>query len=87
MRHIVYLLFIGILAISPKPADGTPISDANPMAMPEVGSYKLRILSPTLLELTLVTTKDPDPALLTQWSFVSPSGVLSAPAPSQFVVT
>jgi hypothetical protein len=87
MRLIVQLLLICVLAISPIPSQAVEISDANPMAMPAVGSYKLRILSPTLLELTLVTTKEPDPALLTQWNFVSSSGVLSTPSASQFVVT
>src|SRR4029079_4184762 len=63
------------------------ITDENPMRMPEVGSYGLRILSPTLLEVTLITTKQPDPATLTEWNFVNSSGVLSAADTSQFTVT
>ncbi len=56
------------------------------MKMPAIGSYGLRILSPTLLELTLITTKQPDPAPVTEWNFVNSSGSLSAPSASQFQV-
>ena len=62
------------------------IDDENPTAMPAVGSYGLRILSPTMLELTLISTKSPDPATVTNWNFVS-NGSLSAPAVSEFTVT
>lgn len=56
------------------------------MKMPAVGSYGLRVLSPNLLELTLITTKQPDPAGVTEWNFVS-NGNLNAPSTSQFAVT
>ncbi|MEO6035314.1 MAG: chitobiase/beta-hexosaminidase C-terminal domain-containing protein [Verrucomicrobiota bacterium] len=56
------------------------------MRVPAVGSYGLRILSPTLLELTLVTLKQPDPATLTEWNFVA-NNVFTAPATSEFAVT
>jgi hypothetical protein len=59
---------------------------ANPMALPSVGSHELRILSPTVLELSLVTTKDPDPATVTTWNFVGPNYSLSLPAVSEFQV-
>jgi hypothetical protein len=55
--------------------------------MPPVGAYQLRILSPTLLELTLVTTKEPDPAPVKQWDFVDSSGQPHLPSPSEFSVT
>jgi hypothetical protein len=58
----------------------------NPLLMPDVGSYGLLILSPTLLELTLINTKDPDPAQVTQWSFVDANYQLTAPNPGEFVV-
>ncbi|MGI8967111.1 MAG: glycoside hydrolase family 9 protein, partial [Limisphaerales bacterium] len=64
-----------------------PLTDSNPLQMPEVGSYGLRILSPTLLELTLITGKQPDPATVTTWNFVDGYKQLYAPAPSAFVVT
>src|SRR5688572_22590992 len=59
---------------------------ANPMAVPAVGSHELRILSPTLLELSLVTTKEPDPAPVTTWNFVGPNFAPMLPAASEFQV-
>src|SRR5205807_6453213 len=55
--------------------------------MPKPGAHQLRILSPQLLELTLITTKNPDPAPVGQWNFVSTNGVLKHPALSEFIVT
>jgi len=68
---------LGILATLPLfscPAQELIISDDNPLAMPMVGAHQLRILSPTLLELTLITTKKPDPATVTVWNFVGSDG-------------
>ena len=65
---------------------GLHLTDDNPLEMPEPGSYGLRVLSPTLLELTLITTKDQN-AAVTEWNFVSASGALSLPAPSAFTVS
>src|SRR5688500_4395095 len=39
------------------------ITSPNPLAMPAVGEHRLRVLSPTLLELTLITTKQPNSAV------------------------
>ena len=66
---------------------GARLTDENPVAMPEVGSYGLRVLSPTLLELTLITTKNPDPATVTTWNFVGSNFTPNLPAASQFTVT
>ena len=88
---IFRILFSGIIGLalvtSAPAATSLQITDENPMQMPAVGSYGLRILSPTLLEVTLITAKQPDPAALTEWNFVNSSGVLTAPATSQFTVT
>jgi len=46
------------------------ISDDNPLAMPPVGAHQLRVLSPEILELTLIATKKPDPSPVTVWNFV-----------------
>jgi hypothetical protein len=62
------------------------ISDTNPLAMPPVGGHQLRILSPTLLELTLITTKKPDPATVSEWSFVGPNGKAHLPSAKEFSV-
>jgi len=54
--------------------------------MPPVGAHELRIISPTLLELTFVTTKVAD-AEATEWNFVAPNGKASLPAGSEFSVS
>ena len=63
------------------------MDDSLPLRMPVVGDHQLRVITPTLLELTLITTKAPDPATVTQWNFVDASGNLTLPAASEFTVT
>ncbi len=50
-------------------------STANPLDAglqePQVGDHALNILSPNLLELFLVNTKQPDPARVTSWDWVN----------------
>ena len=61
-------------------------AELNPLAMPPIGHSQLRILSPAILELTLIATKAPDPEPPAQWNFVDPNFNLSLPASSEFVV-
>src|SRR5215212_12282635 len=65
---------------------GNALTDANPLAMPAVGDYGLRVLSPTVLELTLISTKNPDPAGVPNWDFVSDTFGLTVPSASSFAV-
>ena len=77
-------------------SDAAPASPLGPstlppgypnLDLPPVGATTLRILTPTLLEVGLVTTKMADPAPVTQWDFVDASGQPSAlPAASSFTV-
>lgn len=53
----------------------------NPLAMPDSGAHRLTLLSPTMLELGLVTRKEPDPAPLSAWDFAE-----ALPATSDFEV-
>lgn len=62
------------------------ISDFPPLAMCKPGDTGLRILSPTVLELTCVDTKQPDPAHVANWDFVDASYQFRAPALSEFTV-
>ena len=55
--------------------------------MPEVGSYQLRILSSNVVELLMITAKDPDPAPLTVWNFLNASGAGTLPPTSSFTVS
>ena len=60
--------------------------ELNPAALPDVGHSQLRILSSNLLELTLITTKEPDPGRPTQWNFVESNYALNLPPASEFDV-
>jgi hypothetical protein len=62
------------------------VLDYTGLEMPRPGNNTLHILSPTLLELELINTKQPDPARVNQWDFVN-NGQLAAPSASQFQVT
>ena len=62
------------------------ISDANPLAMPPVGAHQLRVLSPTMLELTLITTKKTQDSPLNQWTFADLNGRAHLPSPKEFLV-
>ncbi|HYE31759.1 MAG TPA: glycoside hydrolase family 9 protein [Methylomirabilota bacterium] len=80
---IVHAL-IGFVALSvPARAQYSP---TNPAAMPAVGAHELRILTPTLLELTLITTKEANLAPA-HWNFVGENFTLQLPAAAEFGVT
>ena len=55
--------------------------------LPSVGANSLHVLTPTLLELKLITTKQPDPAQVTQWNFVGANSQLTLPSTGAFTVT
>ncbi len=63
-----------------------PLNDASPLTPPAVGSYGLRALSPDILELTLVATKEPDPARVESWDFVAEGLQPRWPATNEFTV-
>ena len=63
------------------------IDDSAPLSLPKPGAHQLRILTPQVLELTLITSKNPDPAPVEQWNFVSTNGILTLPALKEFTVT
>src|SRR4051812_20735206 len=56
---------------------------ANSSPVPTGGTTTLTILSPNLLELDLVTVKEPDPARVPQWDFVDDKFQFVAPDVSQ----
>ncbi|MBA4150223.1 MAG: glycoside hydrolase family 9 protein [Verrucomicrobia bacterium] len=47
------------------------IRDEESLHLPAVGASRLRIIASNVLELTLITTKEPDPAKLSEWDFVT----------------
>src|SRR5579862_981831 len=65
-------------------AGGAPMDDSNPLRMPYVGDHQVRMITPTLLELTLITTTTPTNPLPATWAFADTAGnLLSLPAASQ----
>jgi hypothetical protein len=63
----------------------TRAANSSPVG-PSAGSTKLTILSPTLLELELITIKEPDPARVPQWDFIDDKFQFVSPDVSQVVV-
>ncbi|MEO6183795.1 MAG: glycoside hydrolase family 9 protein [Verrucomicrobiota bacterium] len=86
--NVLQILFFAALTLFSQDSKTVAaiITDDNFLEMPAVGANGLRILSPTLLELTLITTKEPAPARPTQWDFVGNNSQLQTPAPDKFAV-
>lgn len=88
-KNFAFRLFITvqIFFAAQFSARGEPvITDENPLALPSVGAHGLRILSPTVLELTLIGSKQADPAVPSVWNFVNGDQSLSLPGLASFVV-
>jgi hypothetical protein len=67
-------------------AGEAPFWDEEPLRLGPVGSSQLRIITPLLLELTMITTKPPDPARVRQWDFVDMDNRADLPGPEAFAV-
>ncbi|HEU5125235.1 MAG TPA: glycoside hydrolase family 9 protein [Verrucomicrobiae bacterium] len=80
------LFLLLLLFVQPLFAAEQIISDAAPLQMPEPGAHELRIISPTLLELTLITTKENKSAPVKDWNFVNARHRLELPPTNHFVV-
>ncbi|MDB6065738.1 MAG: hypothetical protein JWR26_1946 [Pedosphaera sp.] len=65
----------------------TDKGDVFPLDLPRTGDSVLRCIAPQLLELTFITSKQPDPAPVREWDFVGVDGRLHLPAASNIVVT
>ena len=81
--------FVGlcfVLLLSANAAANDALTNENLLALPAPGSHQLHVLSPDLLELTLITSKAPDPAKVGQWDFVEDGGQLHLPKASEFRV-
>ncbi len=61
------------------------ITDDDPLLMPPVGAYEIRVLTPQLLEITLITTKTAG-ARLQRWDFVDDRGQCRLPDARKFEV-
>lgn len=76
----------GTTTTNPPPSTVSVVDDTN-LQLPKPGNNTLHVLSPTLLELVLINTKQPDPALVDSWNFVDSSFQFHAPASTEFAVT
>lgn len=83
-----WLILAAVLATLPSFGVAAIVSpeETDALNLPMVGSCGLRILSPTVLELTLVTTKGPDPARVAQWDFVGENFAPRLPRPNEVQV-
>jgi hypothetical protein len=80
-------LLCGVILFSQFAAVAQPMTDDNPLALPPVGAFQLRIIASNLLELTRITTKAPLPAKVNEWDFVNAAGQGQVPNASEFVVS
>src|SRR5579862_6020015 len=82
-------IFVALLtlAFGLKNAAAMPMTDDNLLRLPAVGDYQLRVISPTILELTLINTTSGQGKTPIRWNFVSAPNVASLPAANEFSVT
>jgi hypothetical protein len=83
LSRVVFMLIFLSIALWKSGA----MAEHNPLGMPAVGTHGLSVLSPGLLELTLINSKAQDPARLTSWDLVGSNSQLNAPPPSDFAVS
>ena len=83
----LWLLFTLTVVCADILAGEVDHNNDNSVALSRVGDHQLRVLSPTILELTLITTKSPDPAPVTEWDLVTANKTFRQPPTSEFAVT
>jgi hypothetical protein len=80
------LAALALAALSGLAAEaGRPLDALNPLELPRVGDFGLRVLAPDVLELALVTTKKAD-APPERWNFIGENFKPGLPAPAAFAV-
>ena len=62
------------------------IHDDQPLALPTVGANQLRVIAPTVLELTLITTAAPTAVSSDSWNFIDERGQAHLPSSADFAV-
>jgi len=74
------------LALNCRSTEPEPCEESS-LQLRAVGSAQLCILTPTMLELSLVTTQKPDTVKVEEWDFVNERGDCRLPAPQEFLVS
>jgi hypothetical protein len=81
--------------VTPSPGPGTGATDIPGLTpldhlsleQPIEGDHELRIITPTVLELTRLSIKRPEPAPMDVWNFVEAGGNAVLPESNRFAVT
>lgn len=81
-----FALILFIAWVHQASATEVPAIDPYSLNLPQIGDARLCCLSPTLLELTLITTKPPGPAPPHLWNFVARNGQISLPPVNEITV-
>ncbi|MGV3772869.1 MAG: glycoside hydrolase family 9 protein [Verrucomicrobiales bacterium] len=68
------------------PGKAAVITDVNPLSLPRIGDYGLRVISPQVLEVTLINTKSGPYSPVSSWNFIN-NQKATLPEASQFVAT
>jgi len=76
-------LWLLCLGMGPTVLGGGELS----LRLPVVGTGELRVLTPSMLEVTWINTKSPDPARVETCDFVADDGSLHLPATNAFTVS
>ncbi|HYG34620.1 MAG TPA: glycoside hydrolase family 9 protein, partial [Clostridia bacterium] len=63
------------------------LTDESPLKLPSVGAYQLRVLTPQVLELSLITTKSAEGKPAGAWDFVNDKGHCRLPDTKAFAVS
>ena len=90
IKHLIKIITVAALALGlADPASRAAVltdDDATRLQLPAVGDSRLRVLTPQLLELTLITTRPATGPGDGRWNFVDTAGRLQLPAPDAFAV-
>lgn len=87
IKTLIHLVVCLLLAVAP-PVLAAELTDdpATSLQLPALADSRLRVLTPELLELTLITTQPPSGPTIGPWNFVAADGTLDLPSPEVFEV-
>lgn len=86
IRVIAGLICVFRMLSSQPMAAELPMSDDPSLSLPLPGSHQLRIISPTILELTLINSKSPASSRVESWDFVDGNLQFQTPLIGEFEV-